>query len=58
MSEEIYHPAIWAIDTIRRSLKGDAAARVKTRLAEQAPDEPTRADARAIADKWGDALKK
>ncbi len=35
MNEEIYRPAIWAIDAIRRSLKGDAGARVKMRLASQ-----------------------
>jgi Dimethlysulfonioproprionate lyase len=35
LSEEIYRPAIWTIDAIRRSLTGEAAARVKARLAEQ-----------------------
>lgn len=35
MSEEIYRPAIWAIDAIRRSLTGEAGGRVKMRLAEQ-----------------------
>jgi hypothetical protein len=35
LSEDIYRPATWAIDAIRRSLKGEAAGRVKMRLAEQ-----------------------
>jgi quercetin dioxygenase-like cupin family protein len=35
LNDNIYAPATWIIDAIRRSLKGDAAARVKTRLAEQ-----------------------
>jgi hypothetical protein len=35
LNDTIYGPAIWTIDAIRRSLKGDAAAHVKARLAEQ-----------------------
>lgn len=35
MSDTIYGPATWAIDAIRRSLKGNVAAHVRTRLAEQ-----------------------
>ncbi|MGE0005318.1 MAG: dimethylsulfonioproprionate lyase family protein [Parvibaculaceae bacterium] len=35
MNDDIYRPATWVIDAIRRSLKGNAAARVKKRLAEQ-----------------------
>ncbi|MGE3871447.1 MAG: dimethylsulfonioproprionate lyase family protein [Parvibaculaceae bacterium] len=35
MNDDIYGPATWVIDAIRRSLKGEAAARVKGRLAEQ-----------------------
>lgn len=35
MSEETYGSAIWVIDAIRRSLKGEASRRVKLRLAEQ-----------------------
>jgi hypothetical protein len=35
LSEDIYRPAIWAFDAIRRSLEGEAAGRVKRRLAEQ-----------------------
>ena len=35
MNDAIYGPAMWAIDAIRRSLKGDAAAEVRRRLAEQ-----------------------
>ena len=35
MSEGIHGPAIWAIDAIHRSLKGEATGRVKMRLDEQ-----------------------
>lgn len=35
MNDTIYGPATWAIDAIRRSLKGPAAAHVRARLAEQ-----------------------
>jgi Dimethlysulfonioproprionate lyase len=35
LNDDIYRPAIWAIDAIRRSLNGDAAAHVNARLADQ-----------------------
>jgi hypothetical protein len=35
LNDEIYRPATWTIDAIRRSLKGEAAGQVKARLAEQ-----------------------
>jgi hypothetical protein len=35
LNNDIYGPATWIIDAIRRSLKGEAAALVKARLAEQ-----------------------
>jgi hypothetical protein len=35
LTEDIYRSAIWAIDAIRRSLKSEAAAQAKARLAAQ-----------------------
>jgi hypothetical protein len=35
LNDEIYGPATWIIDAIRRSLKGEHAQHVKARLAEQ-----------------------
>lgn len=35
MSEDIYRPAMWIIDAIRRSLKGEVTAEVRARLAAQ-----------------------
>jgi hypothetical protein len=35
LNDNIYGPAMWIIDAIRRSLKGEGAADVKARLAEQ-----------------------
>lgn len=35
MNDNIYGPAIWAIDMIRRALKGDGGAQVFARMAEQ-----------------------
>lgn len=35
MNDNIHAPAMWIIDAIRKSLKGEGAAQVKARLAEQ-----------------------